>query len=58
MAKDNVVNLGEWKEQRPELVWTCACGGQLFYVIEANPTLCKCRDCSKTVSFDEEDAED
>lgn len=46
----NVVDLGSYKEQRPESVWECLCGCQMFYIMEQTGGA-KCRDCGKIVWF-------
>lgn len=57
MSKDKVINLGEYKEKRPEIVWECSCGEQLFYIMQATGGA-KCRTCSKTVWFAVGDSRD
>ena len=37
---DNVINI---KDKRVEKVWTCDCGGQVFYLHVTGE--CECREC-------------
>lgn len=50
MSDDNVVSLGEYKLQRPEFVWECSCGEQLFYIMQDTGGA-KCRTCGTVVWF-------
>lgn len=55
-----VVDLGEYKEKRPEIVWECRCGSQKFYILQDSGGA-KCTNCSRVVWFaigdDREDPE-
>ena len=45
-----VTDLGEYKDKRPELVWECSCGEQLFYILQAAGGA-RCRTCNKVIWF-------
>jgi hypothetical protein len=44
-----IVDLGEYKAKKPEIVWECSCGCQLFYVMHGDKGELKCRDCNKSI---------
>ena len=55
---DKIVDLGEYKNKKPEVVWQCNCGCQLFYLMHGNNGELKCRDCNKSIFvYVEEDEE-
>jgi len=43
---DKVVKLENYKTKKPDLIWECNCGGQLFWLHKDGAV--ECRDC-KTV---------
>lgn len=54
MADDNVVDFGDWKE-KSEIVWTCGCGNQLFYMLDT--LRARCYGCNSIFTFDEDEDE-
>lgn len=55
---DKIVDLGEYKNKKPEVVWQCSCGCQLFYLMYGNNGELKCKDCGKSIFiYGDEDEE-
>lgn len=49
----NVIDIGEWKEKKPQIVWQCECGCQLYYILNVNGEL-QCSQCSKVIYVESE----
>lgn len=50
MTENKITNLSEFRKKNSEMVYTCECGSQLFYLRFAEPNLCgeiECRLCGK-----------
>ena len=48
-----VVKLKDFIEKKPDLVFSCECGGQLFYLnasFDSDNLLLECRACNKFVN--------
>lgn len=46
MVKDgDVIDMGKYKEKRPDFVWECSCGGQHFWLHKDNSI--QCRSCNE-----------
>lgn len=48
MNDDNVVDLDDWKDKKPQVVWQCACGCQLYYILNTAGEL-ECSSCGKII---------
>jgi hypothetical protein len=49
----NIIELGDWTEKKPKMVYQCHCGSQLFFINASFSTedklLLECRCCSNFV---------
>lgn len=43
LVKAEVIVMADFKAKKPELVWECSCGGQMFY-LNVDGTI-QCRSC-------------
>lgn len=50
MDDNKVVELGEYKARRPDIVWECSCGEQKFYLLQDSGAA-ECSHCHRIVYF-------